>query len=105
MQLLWPGASCSSVHQRASCWAHNVSNSAAHLSAHAACHCLASFLPPHPSPRQGFSTAQKLDKLGMRGSDTCELLFENCEVPEENVLGEEHKVGQCCNGEVGGRVS
>ncbi|KAL4444700.1 hypothetical protein ABPG77_002517 [Micractinium sp. CCAP 211/92] len=39
----------------------------------------------------GFSTAQKLDKLGMRGSDTCELLFENCEVPEENVLGEEHK--------------
>ncbi|XP_016196460.2 2-methylacyl-CoA dehydrogenase, mitochondrial-like [Arachis ipaensis] len=36
----------------------------------------------------GFSTAQKLDKLGMRGSDTCELLFENCLVPEENVLGE-----------------
>ena len=35
----------------------------------------------------GFSTAQKLDKLGMRGSDTCELLFEDCEVPEENVLG------------------
>ena len=37
----------------------------------------------------GFSTAQKLDKLGMRGSDTCELVFENCEVPYENVLGEE----------------
>src|SRR5437016_60670 len=37
---------------------------------------------------KGFSTAQKLDKLGMRGSDTGELLFENCEVPEENVLGE-----------------
>lgn len=37
----------------------------------------------------GFSTAQKLDKLGMRGSDTCELVFENCEVPFENVLGEE----------------
>jgi isovaleryl-CoA dehydrogenase len=37
----------------------------------------------------GFSTAQKLDKLGMRGSDTCELIFENCEVPYENVLGEE----------------
>ena len=37
---------------------------------------------------KGFSTAQKLDKLGMRGSDTCELVFENCEVPEENVLGE-----------------
>ena len=36
---------------------------------------------------QGFQTAQKLDKLGMRGSDTCELLFENCEVPEGNVLG------------------
>ena len=36
----------------------------------------------------GFSTAQKLDKLGMRGSDTCELVFEDCEVPEENVLGE-----------------
>lgn len=41
---------------------------------------------------QGFSTAQKLDKLGMRGSDTCELLFENCEVPAENVLGQENKV-------------
>ena len=38
---------------------------------------------------QGFSTAQKLDKLGMRGSDTCELVFEDCEVPFENVLGEE----------------
>jgi isovaleryl-CoA dehydrogenase len=37
---------------------------------------------------KGFSTAQKLDKLGMRGSDTCELIFEDCEVPEENVLGE-----------------
>ncbi|KAJ8768640.1 hypothetical protein K2173_023544 [Erythroxylum novogranatense] len=39
----------------------------------------------------GFSTAQKLDKLGMRGSDTCDLVFENCFVPEENVLGEEGK--------------
>ncbi|MBO6549217.1 MAG: isovaleryl-CoA dehydrogenase [Rhizobiales bacterium] len=39
----------------------------------------------------GFSTAQKLDKLGMRGSNTCELVFENCEVPFENVLGEEGK--------------
>jgi isovaleryl-CoA dehydrogenase len=37
----------------------------------------------------GFSTAQKLDKLGMRGSDTCELVFVECEVPEENVLGRE----------------
>ena len=36
----------------------------------------------------GFSTAQKLNKLGMRGSSTCELIFENCEVPVENVLGE-----------------
>ncbi len=35
----------------------------------------------------GFSTAQKLDKLGMRGSNTCELLFQDCEIPEENVLG------------------
>jgi isovaleryl-CoA dehydrogenase len=37
---------------------------------------------------QGFSHAQKLDKLGMRGSNTCELVFENCKVPVENVLGE-----------------
>lgn len=37
----------------------------------------------------GFSTAQKLDKLGMRGSNTCELVFEDCEVPIDNVLGEE----------------
>ncbi|MBB6225903.1 isovaleryl-CoA dehydrogenase [Polymorphobacter multimanifer] len=36
---------------------------------------------------KGFSTAQKLDKLGMRGSETCELVFEDCEVPAENVLG------------------
>ena len=38
---------------------------------------------------KGFSTAQKLDKLGMRGSNTCELVFQDCEVPEENVLSEE----------------
>ena len=37
---------------------------------------------------KGFSTAQKLDKLGMRGSDTCELVFTDCEVPEENVMGQ-----------------
>src|SRR6267154_6489255 len=37
---------------------------------------------------KGFSTAQKLDKFGMRGSDTCELVFTDCEVPEENVLGD-----------------
>ncbi|MFO1257650.1 MAG: isovaleryl-CoA dehydrogenase [Gammaproteobacteria bacterium] len=36
----------------------------------------------------GFSTAQKLDKLGMRGSNTCELIFDNCEVPKDNILGE-----------------
>ncbi|HJW41529.1 MAG TPA: isovaleryl-CoA dehydrogenase [Rhizomicrobium sp.] len=40
---------------------------------------------------KGFKTAQKLDKLGMRGSDTAELVFEDCEVPEENILGGEGK--------------
>jgi isovaleryl-CoA dehydrogenase len=55
---------------------------------------------PHAGPRgitafivekgmRGFTTAQKLDKLGMRGSNTCELVFDNCEVPAANVLGEE----------------
>uniref|UniRef100_A0A7N6B239 Isovaleryl-CoA dehydrogenase, mitochondrial n=1 Tax=Anabas testudineus TaxID=64144 RepID=A0A7N6B239_ANATE len=39
----------------------------------------------------GFSTAQKLDKLGMRGSNTCELIFEDCKVPGENVLGRLNK--------------
>ena len=38
---------------------------------------------------KGFSTAQKLDKLGMRGSNTCELVFEDCKVPRENILGGE----------------
>lgn len=38
----------------------------------------------------GFSTAQKLDKLGMRGSSTCELVFDNCRVPQENLLGTLH---------------
>ena len=37
---------------------------------------------------QGFSTAQKLDKLGMRGSNTCELVFDNCEIPDANRVGE-----------------
>ncbi|GAJ78358.1 LOW QUALITY PROTEIN: isovaleryl-CoA dehydrogenase [Vibrio sp. JCM 18905] len=37
---------------------------------------------------EGFSHAQKLDKLGMRGSNTCELVFNNCVVPKENILGE-----------------
>ena len=40
---------------------------------------------------QGFSTAQKLDKLGMRGSNTCELVFRDCDVPAQNVLGEDGK--------------
>jgi len=40
---------------------------------------------------KGFTTAQKLDKLGMRGSNTCELVFRDCEVPAENVLGGEAK--------------
>jgi len=55
---------------------------------------------PTPGPRgltafliekgfKGFTTAQKLDKLGMRGSDTGELVFEDCEVPEENILSRE----------------
>ncbi|XKL62494.1 hypothetical protein PGB90_002327 [Kerria lacca] len=39
----------------------------------------------------GFRTAQKLDKLGMRGSNTCELIFEDCKIPVENVLGKENK--------------
>ena len=40
---------------------------------------------------KGFSTSPKLDKLGMRGSNTCELIFDDCEVPIENVLGFENK--------------
>jgi isovaleryl-CoA dehydrogenase len=40
---------------------------------------------------KGFSTAQKLDKLGMRGSSTCELVFEECVVPAQNVLGRENE--------------
>ncbi len=40
---------------------------------------------------EGFSTAPKLDKLGIRGSGTCELVFENCKVPESNVLGQENR--------------
>jgi len=39
----------------------------------------------------GFRVAQKLDKLGMRGSPTCELVFENLEIPAENILGEINK--------------
>ncbi len=48
--------------------------------------CMTAFLVEKGMP--GFRTAQKLDKLGMRGSNTCELVFENCEIPSENVLGE-----------------
>jgi len=47
---------------------------------------LTAFLVEKDMP--GYRTAQKLDKLGMRGSNTCELVFEDCEIPEENVLGE-----------------
>jgi len=48
--------------------------------------CLTAFLVEKGMP--GFSTAQKLDKLGMRGSNTCELVFEDCEIPDENRVGE-----------------
>ncbi len=48
--------------------------------------CMTAFIVERGMP--GFSTAQKLDKLGMRGSNTCELVFANCEIPAENVLGE-----------------
>jgi isovaleryl-CoA dehydrogenase len=48
--------------------------------------CMTAFIVERDMP--GFSTAQKLDKLGMRGSNTCELVFRNCEIPAANVLGE-----------------
>ena len=48
--------------------------------------CITAFLVEKDFP--GFSKAQKLDKLGMRGSNTCELVFDNCEIPAANVLGE-----------------
>ncbi|HYW03766.1 MAG TPA: isovaleryl-CoA dehydrogenase [Gammaproteobacteria bacterium] len=48
--------------------------------------CITAFLVERGTP--GFSTAQKLDKLGMRGSNTCELVFRDCEIPHANVLGE-----------------
>jgi len=48
--------------------------------------CMTAFLVE--SDFTGFGKAQKLDKLGMRGSNTCELVFDNCEIPEQNVLGE-----------------
>ena len=48
---------------------------------------ITAFIVEHDFP--GFSRAQKLDKLGMRSSNTCELVFEDCEVPAENILGKE----------------
>ncbi|MCD9027678.1 isovaleryl-CoA dehydrogenase [Luteimonas sp. BDR2-5] len=51
--------------------------------------CMTAFLVEKGMP--GFRTAQKLDKLGMRGSNTCELVFEDCEIPAGNVLGEVHQ--------------
>ncbi|QIT55797.1 isovaleryl-CoA dehydrogenase [Aquisalimonas sp. 2447] len=48
---------------------------------------ITAFLIEHDMP--GFSTAQKLDKLGMRGSNTCELVFEDCQVPATHILGRE----------------
>src|SRR3979411_1023280 len=48
-----------------------------------------------------FSTAQKLDKLGMRGSGTCELLFDDCRVPAENLLGTENGGGRVLMGGLG----
>ncbi len=51
--------------------------------------CMTAFLVE--STFAGFRKAQKLDKLGMRGSNTCELVFDNCEIPAENVLGEVHQ--------------
>ncbi len=51
--------------------------------------CMTAFIVEKGMP--GFSTAQKLDKLGMRGSNTCELVFEDCVIPAENVLGEVHQ--------------
>ena len=49
---------------------------------------ITAFIVERDSP--GFSTEEKLDKLGMRGSDTCELVFEECRVPAENILGREN---------------
>lgn len=52
-------------------------------------HGITAFLVERDFP--GFSRAQKLDKLGMRGSNTCELVFQDCEVPVENILGRENE--------------
>lgn len=58
----------------------------------AGAHGITAFIVEKGTP--GFSAAQKMDKMGMRGSDTCELVFDNCEVPAENVLGKENQVGR-----------
>ena len=52
-------------------------------------HSITAFLIEKEMP--GFRTAQKLDKLGMRGSNTCELIFEDCKVPAQNILGQLNK--------------
>jgi isovaleryl-CoA dehydrogenase len=57
----------------------------AEAEANAGSNCMTAFIVE--KGMAGFSTAQKLDKLGMRGSNTCELVFENCEIPLRNVLG------------------
>ncbi|MFP6734011.1 MAG: isovaleryl-CoA dehydrogenase [Rhodospirillales bacterium] len=57
--------------------------------AEAGAHGITAFIVEKTFP--GFSTAQKLDKLGMRGSNTGELVFEDCEVPAENILGQENE--------------
>ncbi|HKT74935.1 MAG TPA: isovaleryl-CoA dehydrogenase [Steroidobacteraceae bacterium] len=49
---------------------------------------ITAFIVERPTP--GFSTAQKLDKLGMRGSSTCELVFDDCRIPATHILGQEH---------------
>jgi isovaleryl-CoA dehydrogenase len=51
-------------------------------------HGITAFIVERDTP--GFSTGEKLDKLGMRGSNTCELIFEDCRVPAENILGREN---------------
>lgn len=53
---------------------------------HAGAHGITAFIVERSF--SGFSQAQKLDKLGMRGSNTCELVFQDCEIPEENILGQ-----------------
>jgi len=54
--------------------------------AEAGSRCMTAFIVEKGMP--GFSTAQKLDKLGMRGSQTCELVFEDCRIPNDNILGQ-----------------